>query len=165
MVDWLSRVLLRDVGGLRLQLEAYPDERDIWKPVVGISNPAGTLTLHLAGNLQHYVGAHIGGRDYVRDREAEFTTQDASRDELLRAVDAAQDAVRESLEAVRKRGAEAELAREYPEQIGGVTLTTGQVLVHLVAHLAYHLGQVDYHRRVVTGTGSVPGMVSPRSLT
>ncbi len=162
--DWLSRVLLRDVEGLRLQLEAYPNEDDIWKAVPGLSNSAGTLALHLAGNLQHYIGARLGGTSYVRDRRAEFDTRDVPRSELLREVEAARAAVTLGFAAVRERGAENELDREYPEAIGGVTLTTGQFLVHLAAHLGYHLGQVDYHRRIVTGEDAVPGIVSPRFL-
>jgi uncharacterized damage-inducible protein DinB len=162
--DWLSRVLLRDVEGLRLQLEAYPDQQDIWKPVPGLSNSAGTLALHLAGSLQHYIGAVLGGTGYVRDRQAEFERRNLPREELVREMEAARAAVVAGFARLRERGTETELEREYPEAIGGVTLTAGQFLIHLVAHLDYHLGQVDYHRRVVTGEDSVPGIVSPRSL-
>jgi hypothetical protein len=40
----------------------------------------------------------------------------------------------------------------------------GQFMVHLVAHLGYHLGQVDYHRRIAAGQEALPGMISPGKL-
>jgi uncharacterized damage-inducible protein DinB len=49
--------------------------------------------------------------------------------------------------------AEADLAKPFPEQVGGVSSTTGAFLAHFATHLAYHLGQVDYHRRIMSGEG------------
>jgi hypothetical protein len=45
---------------------------------------------------------------------------------------------------------DADLAAPFPEHVGQ-TVQTADFLMHLATHLAYHLGQVDYHRRVVTG--------------
>ncbi len=159
--DWLDRVIVRDLESLCRQLEAYPNERDIWRLVPGVENSAGTLALHLAGNLQHYVGARLGGSGYVRDREAEFSRRDLPREEVLQALEDARSAVSRALQGVT----EAVLESEYPDEVGGVRLTTGQFLTHLAAHLAYHLGQVDYHRRLVSEGPSLAGMVSIRALT
>ncbi|UCC82754.1 MAG: DUF1572 family protein [Gemmatimonadota bacterium] len=160
ITDWIRRVMARDLGALGAQIEAYADERDIWKLVPGIENSAGTLALHLAGNIQHYIGAQLGGTGYVRDRDAEFTTRDVPRAELLELVEGASAALQAGFVAID----EGALDDEYPIDLGGVTLSTGQTLLHLAAHLAFHLGQVDYHRRIVTGAGAIAGMQSTGRL-
>jgi uncharacterized damage-inducible protein DinB len=160
MTDWIRRVMTRDLTALGAQIEGYAEERDIWKLVPGIENSAGTLALHLAGNIQHYIGAQLGGTGYVRDREAEFTTRGVPRAELLDVIERASAALQVGFDAID----EGALDDEYPLDLGGVTLSTGQTLLHLAAHLAYHLGQVDYHRRTVTGAGAVAGMQSTGRL-
>jgi uncharacterized damage-inducible protein DinB len=147
IITSLRGILARDLRALRRELEAYPDERDIWRVAPGITNSAGTLALHLAGNLQSFIGAVLGGSGYVRDREAEFARRDVPRAELLREIDAARAAVAQGLE----RLSEPDLARPYPQPLGAHTVTTGDFLIHLAVHLTYHLGQVDYHRRLLTG--------------
>jgi uncharacterized damage-inducible protein DinB len=149
----------RDLRGLRRELEAYQDERDIWRVQPGISNSAGNLALHLTGNLQHFIGTVIGGTGYVRDRDAEFNRRDVSRAELLREVDAAVAAV-----ALLSRVSDADLAKRFPQPVGGVTLATGDCLIHLAGHFTWHLGQIDYHRRVVTGQPGAIRAVLPSEL-
>lgn len=157
----IAAILERDLQTLRREVEAYPDERGLWQAVPGISNTAGTLALHLTGNLQHYVGARLGGTGYVRDRAAEFARRNVPRAELLREIDAARSAVRLGLAHL----SEAQLAADYPESIAGVRVATGDYLVHLTTHFAYHLGQLDYHRRVVTGNASGVGAMRPAELS
>ena len=156
----LAAILDRDLRTLRRELEAYPDERQIWQPVTGLANTAGTLALHLAGNLKHYVGACWGGTGYVRNRDAEFARRDVPRAELIAEIERARAAVAGGLGAVGP----GELDAEYPELIGGCRVRAGDYLVHTAVHLAYHLGQVDSHRRVVTGTGEGVGAVKPAEL-
>jgi uncharacterized protein DUF664 len=156
----LAAILDRDLQALRREVEAYPDERALWQSVPGIINTAGTLVLHLAGNIQHYLGARLAGTDYVRDRAAEFARRDVPRAELLREIDAARSAARVGLANL----SDGQLAAEYPEVIAGVRLATGEYLVHLTSHFAYHLGQLDYHRRAVTGNESGVGAMRPAEL-
>jgi hypothetical protein len=156
----LAAMLDRDLRALRRELEAYPDERQIWQPVPGLPNAAGTLALHLAGNLQHYVGAALGGSGYVRNREAEFARRDVPRAELIAEIERARAAVAAGLGAVRAEDFDV----EFPELIAGCRIRTGDYLVHTAVHLAYHLGQVDAHRRVVTGNAEGVGAVKPAEL-
>src|SRR3954468_22301268 len=109
----LAALLDRDLRALRRELEAYPEERQIWQPVLGLSNTAGTLALHLAGNLQHYIGARWGGTGYVRDRDAEFARRDVPRAELVAEIERARKAVAAGLERIDGDA----LAQEYPEAI------------------------------------------------
>ena len=159
--DWLGGVLVRDLKSLARQLESFTDERDIWKTMPGIANSAGTLTLHLAGNIQHFVGMQLGGSSYKRDRDAEFKRRDVPRAELLQQVQASIDAVQRVMPTLTDEA----LDQPYPQKIGDATVTTGDFLTHLAVHLTYHLGQIDYHRRMVTGAGSAPGMLSPGELS
>jgi hypothetical protein len=161
VISTIGAILDRDLNTLRREVEAYDDERALWRTAPGISNPAGTLVLHLAGNLQHYFGARLGDTAYVRDRTAEFARRNAPRAELLREIEAARHAVRAGLAQLSK----GQLTGEYPETISGARLKTGEYLVHLTTHFAYHLGQVDYHRRMVTGSEVVVGAMRPTELS
>jgi DinB family protein len=156
----LAVILDRDLAALRREVEAYPDERDLWREVPGIANVAGTLVLHLAGNLQHYLGAGLGATGYVRDRAAEFARRNVSRSELLEEIAAARSAVKATLGGL----AEGDLSSEFPEVIAGSSFMTADYLVHLATHFAFHLGQIDYHRRVVTGVNKGVDAVRPGEL-
>jgi hypothetical protein len=147
VTDSVCKVMLRELASLRAEIESYDKEEDLWALPPGISNAAGTLTLHLCGNLQHYVGAQLGSTGYVRDRDAEFGRRNVPREELLAQIDAASMAVETTLPRITPE----RLAADFPEAVLGHTLNTGDFLVHLASHLGYHLGQVDYHRRIVTG--------------
>jgi hypothetical protein len=159
--ETIGSILDRDLRTLRREVEAYPDEADLWQTVPGTTNPAGTLVLHLAGNLQHFFGGCLGHTGYVRDRTAEFSRRGVARAELLREIEAARAAVSAGLAALEP----SQLAAEFPEAVADVRLTTGEYLVHLVTHAAYHLGQVDYHRRVVTGSETTVGAMRPQELS
>ena len=157
----VAGILERDLQALRREVEAYPDDRTLWRSVPGVVNTAGTLVLHLTGNLQHFLGAVLGGTGYVRDRPAEFARRDVPRAELLREIEAARTAVKTGLTQL----ADDQLAADYPEIIAGVRVGTGDYLLHLIAHFAYHLGQLDYHRRVLTGNETGVGAVRPAELS
>jgi uncharacterized damage-inducible protein DinB len=157
----VAAILERDLQTLRREVESYPDEQSLWQLVPGVTNTAGTLTLHLTGNLQHYVGARLGGTGYIRDRPAEFARRGVSRAELMGEIEAARSAVRTSLAKLTDQ----QLAADYPEAIAGVRVATGEYLLHLTTHFAYHLGQLDYHRRIVTGSESGVGAMRPAELS
>jgi uncharacterized damage-inducible protein DinB len=151
----LRVLLLRDLASLRQELEAYPDEAQLWATPAGISNSAGTLALHCAGNLQHFIGSCLGGSGFVRDREGEFARREVPRAELMAGLDAAAEVVRRVVDDLDS----ARLGEAFPFDFNGRGIPTGRFLMHLATHLTYHLGQVDYHRRVVTGQGALAGVV------
>lgn len=155
-----ATLLRRELAALRRSVEAYPDDASMWAEPPGLPNSAGTLVLHCAGNLRHYLGAVLGGDGYRRDRDAEFARRGVPRAELLAELDAAAAAVGRGLAG----RADAELAAEFPEAVGGRRLVARDFVLHLASHLAYHLGQVDYHRRVVTGDARSAGAVALAEL-
>jgi hypothetical protein len=147
----LAALFARDLHRLRQQLEAFPDDAAVWALAPGVTNSAGTLALHLEGNLREYIGRQLGGRTYVRDRPAEFSTRSVPRAQLLDCVAQLQTDIPPVIGALTATLLEA----VYPEVVLGVPLTTRQFLVHLHGHLNYHLGQIDYLRRVTTGQGAI----------
>ena len=160
LVGAIGTMMLRELVTLRKEIEAYPSDESLWRVVPGITNSGGTLALHLAGNLQHFIGAILGASGYIRDRDAEFSVRGLSRDEVLNRIDQATASLTQTFRSLTDEV----LGRRYPERVAKVRLSTGDFLVHLEGHLAYHLGQIDYHRRVTTGGGALSGAMSPGAL-
>lgn len=156
----LRAILLRDLDAVDRQVRAYPDDATLWESSQGISNPAGTLVLHLAGNLRHFIGGVLGDTGFVRDREGEFSRRDIGREALLAELAAARAEVDRTLERLSPE----DLERPYPVALGDRTVRTGDFLLHLATHLAYHLGQIDYHRRLLVPGAESVGGVSIRGL-
>ncbi|CCH52134.1 hypothetical protein BN8_01108 [Fibrisoma limi BUZ 3] len=136
----------RDLKRLLQQIEAYPDEAILWEVAPGISNSAGNLCLHLIGNLNTYIGKQLGGTNYVRDRDAEFSTKHVPRAELLAGLTTTSEVVSRTLSALPDDS----FNEPYPEEVLGYPMTIHYFLTHLSGHLNYHLGQIDYHRRLLT---------------
>lgn len=154
-IEWIHRILVRDVEALKRELVAFPDDASVWELRPGVTNSAGTLALHVAGNLRHFVGARLGDSDYRRDRPAEFAARDWPRDRLVAELESARAAVG----AAFGGGRPIDVAADFPEAVGGYRIATGDFLIHLATHLAFHLGQVGYLRRIVTGNPTTVGTV------
>ena len=144
----LIEIYERDLAKLREEIEAYPNEEVIWKLDGEILNSAGNLCLHLCGNLQHFFGAVLGGTNYVRDRDAEFAKRDISRADLVAEIDTTLRTVRSTLEKLD----DGDFARAYPLEVFGKPMTTGFFATHLATHFSWHLGQINYHRRLLAAT-------------
>jgi hypothetical protein len=156
-IQWIARILVRDLEAVKREIAAFPDDESVWAVVPGITNSAGTLALHLTGNLRHFVGSVLGRSGYVRNRDQEFAARGLSRDALLGELDLAAVAVRSTLAP----GQPIDFAAEYPEMVGGgFRVATGDWLIHLATHLTFHLGQVGYLRRTVTGNPTSVGALS-----
>ena len=145
----LNKILIdiyeRDLDKLRTEVESYANEADLWKTTDGISNSAGNLGLHLTGNLQHFFGAILADSGYVRDRDSEFANKNVARDEMLATIDSTKAVVVDTLSKLTDE----DFAKTYPIEVFGHPMTTGYFLTHLTTHFNYHLGQINYHRRLV----------------
>ncbi|HJW43087.1 MAG TPA: DinB family protein [Geothrix sp.] len=147
----------RDLRCLIREIEAFPDDATLWRTLPGLTNSAGNLALHVAGNLRHFIGTVLGGTGYVRQRDLEFATREGTRAEVAADLEAALAEVEASLPAL---SAEA-LAASFPVAVGSHRPVTGLWLMHLEAHLAFHLGQAGYLRRALTG---VAGATRPMEM-
>jgi len=145
ITESILTIINRDLGKLEDEINLYPSEESLWKTSGAIKNPGGNLCLHLCGNLQHYIGAVLGGSGYIRNRENEFAARNIPRELLIQEINNTKTAVRSSLEKLDP----IVLEKEYPEHVFNYSMTTGYFLVHLAAHLGYHLGQVNYLRRLL----------------
>ncbi len=146
-----AELLARDLARLHQEIEATPEDL-LWRTQPGVSNSIGNLTLHLEGNLREFVGRQFGGVAYERRRDLEFSGKDVAKGELLTRV----SALSPLLVPILTQASEAKLAGLCPERRYGLDMTWRQFLIHLLGHLNYHLGQIDYLRRMLTGSGSLP---------
>ncbi|MEI2740269.1 MAG: DUF1572 family protein [Chitinophagaceae bacterium] len=145
LVQTLQKLFRRDLEKLKQELSLYKDESRIWVVGRDITNSAGNICLHLIGNLNTYIGAEIGKTGYIRKRELEFSMKDIPRYELIEKIETTIHMVNKSLEMLENE----DLGKEYPLLVVSEKTTTGYFLVHLTVHLAYHLGQINYHRRLL----------------
>lgn len=147
LVAALRAVMSRELAAVSRSVSAYPDDESLWRELPGAPNSGGTLVLHLVGNLRHFVGKGLGGTEYVRDREAEFSSRGSTRNDLLGLLDITAAEVDNALSTITP----GQLGSEHALPLGGWLVRNDELLLHLAAHLAYHLGQLDYHRRIATG--------------
>lgn len=143
----------RDLRCFIREVEAFPDDASLWRTLPGISNSAGNLALHVAGNLRHFVGAVLGGTGYVRNRDQEFAQRAGSRAEVVAILEATLTELERGLEALNNET----LAQPYPLAVLGHQPPTGRFLMHVATHLAFHLGQAGYLRRALTGQAGATG--------
>ncbi|HVZ97709.1 MAG TPA: DUF1572 family protein [Chitinophagaceae bacterium] len=135
----------RDLNKLIEEISLYKNGEDIWNIREGINNSAGNLTLHIVGNLKHFIGATLGKTGYVRERDKEFSLKNIPRDQLVAEV---KDTIH-ILKNTLSRLSEEDLEKDFPLPINHSVSSTVTVLIYLLAHLNYHLGQVNYHRRLI----------------
>ena len=143
--DSITKIIERDLTVLEKEISLYPSESSLWIIKGKIKNSAGNLCLHLGGNLQHYIGAVLGNTNYIRTRENEFNAKGISKQNLIAEIVQTKNTVIATLTGL----SEERLEQPYPEEVFKVPMTTTYFLIHLTAHLGYHLGQINYHRRLL----------------
>jgi uncharacterized damage-inducible protein DinB len=141
----LIEIYERDLNKLRNEIGLYSDEYMLWIVKPEINNSAGNLCLHLIGNLNHFIGATLGNSDYERDRNSEFSSKNVTRADLIAAVDQTIEVVKESLNKLSNE----DLEKIFPTEMSNQTVKVDFTLVSLLAHFNYHLGQINYHRRLI----------------
>ncbi len=145
MIDELQQLYGRDLLRLRNEIAAFRQEEHLWQTAGQVTNAAGNLGLHLVGNLCTYIGKNLGNIPYTRDREAEFAARNVPQEVLLAQIETTRQRVHTALQQVEVQA----LGRPYPEDVFGTEMTTGFFLLHLLAHLSYHTGQINYLRRIL----------------
>lgn len=140
----------RSLGQLKEEIFAYKNDENLWKLPGDVKNSPGTLVLHLCGNLKHNVGAILGNNGFIRERDKEFSRRDVSKDELIKEIDDTKEIITPVLKNLRQE----DLAKPFPgDQFhdGDTKVSTGWVMARLLFHFGYHLGQINYHRRILEG--------------
>jgi len=145
MINSLIQLFKRDLNKLITEINLYTDESKLWIVDKSISNCAGNLCLHLVGNLKTYIGSNLGHTGYIRHRDLEFSLKDIPRAEMVKQVEETISIIETTL----KRLTISDLEKEYTPQVFDKPMTTEYFLIHLAMHLSYHLGQINYHRRLL----------------
>jgi len=145
MTESIKSLFTRNLNQLKKEIESYQNEEAIWKIDKDILNSAGNLSLHLVGNINHFIGSILGNSGYVRNRELEFSLKNIPKTELILQIEKTIKIVHSSLDQL----SEEDLKKEYPIEALGYPMTTEYFLIHLFGHLNYHLGQINYHRRLL----------------
>lgn len=146
MIQSFKEVYLKNLNSLMTEISLYEKEEDIWKIDTGILNSAGNLTLHLMGNLNYFIGTYLGDTGYVRDRDREFADKDIPKLQLMSDLNETIN----MLDITLSNLTDQDLLQVYPTDKFGVGKTTGYILTYLLAHFNYHLGQINYHRRLLS---------------
>lgn len=141
----VSKIMERDLNKLEEEINLYPAEETIWKVTGEIKNSGGNLCLHLCGNLQHFIGTILGNTGYIRNRDHEFAAKGILKSELISEIQKTKHSVVSTLAQLDTTILES----EYPVKVFNYDMTTLHFLIHLTAHLEYHLGQINYHRRLI----------------
>jgi uncharacterized damage-inducible protein DinB len=145
LTETLIKLFKRDLNKLKEEINLYNNEANLWKLHSLVTNCAGNLCLHLVGNLNHFIGATLGETGYIRQRDLEFSQKNVSVEKMTEMVDETIVIVEKTLSKLT----EADLQKEYKHRVFKEPTTTEYFLVHLAMHLAYHLGQINYHRRLL----------------
>ena len=145
VIDSLKILFDRDLDRLKNELSSYKNESNLWEVKKNIANSAGNLSLHIIGNLNHFIGAILGGNGYVRDRDNEFHQKDVPVSHLLTDIDEVKTTIYNTLQGLSEK----ELSDNFPINVFGYEMTNLFFLIHLHSHLTYHLGQINYHRRLI----------------
>lgn len=147
MLDSLKKLYARDLDTLTKEIQSFNDEEKLWQVRPGISNSTGNLALHICGNLKHFIGAGIGQTGYVRQRELEFSQKHVPVPELIENIKETKEIVTSTLNKISPEA----LLSTYPITLRDEVFSTEYFLMHLHAHLNYHLGQINYLRRLIEG--------------
>ena len=145
LVETLIKLFNRDLNKLKVEVASYKNEEHLWLVEKEINNCAGNLVLHIVGNLNHFIGAILGNTGYVRERENEFSLKNVPKTQLLKQIDDTLLVVEKTLNSITDK----DLKNEFPIVVFKEKMTTAYFLVHLTTHLTYHLGQINYHRRLL----------------
>jgi uncharacterized damage-inducible protein DinB len=145
MILTLIKLFERDLEKLKTEIVSYKNGKKLWETAGDVKNSAGNLSLHICGNLQYYIGAVFGKSGYVRQRDLEFSRKNVPLEELVREIELTLQIIQKTLTATE----EEQLHEKYPIDVFGYEMTAEFFLIHLTTHINYHLGQINYHRRLL----------------
>ena len=145
MIEILKKIYQSDLDKLKTEITSYRKEENLWKISGDIKNTAGNLCLHLCGNLQHFIGAVLGNSGYVRKRDEEFSKKNVPIRELVTEIELTIEILKKTFAEMK----EDDPQKIYPINVFGYEMTTEYLLTHMATHFSYHLGQINYHRRLL----------------
>ena len=141
----LSDFYTRDLRKFIDEVNLFKQEDNLWRTDGTIKNSSGNLALHIIGGTNYLIGTQLANTGYVRNRDQEFIIKGVPRKELVTQLEALIPMIQLTLQA----HSDAQLDEEYPLMFDGAKRSKSYIFIQLLAHLNYHLGQVNYLRRVL----------------
>jgi hypothetical protein len=141
----LAQFYERDLRKLIEEVNLFEDEENLWRTKGSVKNSSGNLVLHIVGGLNHLIGATLARTAYVRDRDQEFIRKGVERKVLVDELEDLIHMITKTLNALTRD----EMEAEYPIFFDKPKTSVSYVLLQLSLHLNYHLGQINYLRRVL----------------
>ena len=135
----------RDIRKLIEEINLFKSEENLWKTQGSIKNSSGNLALHIIGGLNHLVGATLLHTGYVRDRDQEFASKGIARKQLVANLEDLVPMINQALNQLTSE----QMDSPYPIFFDKDNATHSYVFTQLLLHLNYHLGQVNYLRRIL----------------
>ncbi len=145
MRETFGKLFDRELSKLKLEIESYSNEENLWLVSGEIINSGGNLVWHLVGNLNHFIGTLVGDTGYIRDRPLEFSIKNVSKAKLIESVESLNVLIQNTLYKMN----DSVWKQEFPHQVFGYPMTYEYFFIHLLGHLNYHMGQLNYHRRLL----------------
>ncbi len=145
VIEALKELFERDLNRLKIDIDSYNNYDVMWKTTADVKNSAGNLCVHIVGNLNHYIGAGICENGYVRQRDYEFSCEFMGKRELIQKIDDTLKVVHQGFDLLTEQ----RLKEDFPIQIWRTKTGMTYTLMHIHSHLNYHLGQINYHRRLL----------------
>ncbi|NVJ86167.1 MAG: DinB family protein [Algoriphagus sp.] len=145
MIESFKILFDRELDKLEQELKLFRSTKNLWRVEGEISNSAGNLAIHLIGNLRTFIAHEMGGFDYTRNRDHEFSAKNIPLEEMLNEIQLLKRQVIETFQ----RMDDFVLNERYPIEKFGKPMTYGYFLLHLYGHFDYHLGQINYARRLL----------------
>jgi len=134
-----------NLQSLHNEINSFEHEEDLWEIKGTIKNPPANIAMHMCGNLKHYIGHGIGNNGYIRNRDLEFSIKGLSKEQILNEI----NSTIEALDAVFEKLTYDDLLKNYEHDYYGENKKIAFVLSILSQHLGYHLGQINYYRRLI----------------
>jgi hypothetical protein len=140
----LAEFYERDLRKLIEEVNLFRNEENLWRTHGSVKNSSGNLVLHIIGGLNHLIGATLAHTGYVRDRDQEFIRKGVERKVLVAQLEELIPMINETVNALTSK----EMEADFPIFFDKPKTSVSYVLVQLALHLNYHLGQVNYLRRI-----------------
>jgi hypothetical protein len=144
-LEALNQSFQKNLDHLKEELTSYTNQKLIWTTKPGISNSAGNLAIHLLGNLNHFIGAVLGKTGYERNRPLEFSLEFKPTTEICKEIEDTKQMLALIILGLDHKA----LNADYPYDFDDFTVSTHKWLIQLSTHFSYHLGQINYHRRLL----------------
>ncbi len=144
MKEHFKQIFIKHLDTLYSEVSSFENEKQLWAQKEGVQNCAGNLALHLVGSLNHFIGSVLGKSGFVRDRESEFNQKNLLKSEILFSILSCKQEVEKTFSKLK----DVNLFEPYPLNLFGEGKTVNEVLLILLGHFNYHLGQINYFRRL-----------------